>query len=127
MALYMYPNCFIINTHKNIVTTANAEENTTSCAANSPSPSICCAIVNDDTAVGAASIIINVASSTFLNPSIIAIGIHIPGTSISLPPTPIIIYLRFPFISLNLNYPPNINKAKGVATFDISEMLLSIA
>lgn len=68
----------------NIVKTENIDVNTTSCAANSPSASICSAIVNDETATGAEIIIITLASSISLNPKYIAIGINISGTIINL-------------------------------------------
>lgn len=89
----------------NIVKTESIEVNTTSCAANSPSASICSAIVKDDTATGADNIIITLASSIFLNPKYIAIGININGTIINLPTIPITSCLKFLLIFSILNDP----------------------
>ena len=121
----MYPSCLFINIQKNIVIIENNEVNTTIWPAKSPSAPICSAIVKDDTAPGAASIVIKVPNSIPLNPKATAIGKNIAGASISFPKTVNISCLACADIDLNSKLPPNIARAKGVATLDKSLAVLS--
>ena len=122
---YMNPPCLNIKIQINIVTTDNIEPSTTKCPAKSASPSICFAILNEDTAVGEAKIDIKIANPTPRIPINRANDKQITGTITNLPNTPIAICFTLPFILENVKEPPKLTKASGVVTFDKSLIVFS--
>lgn len=107
--------------------TENIEPNTTSCPAKSASPSICFAILNDETAGGDPKIASKIAKLVPLRSNIIARGKKITGANTNFPSNPIHKFLKLPRTLENVNDAPKITSANGVVTFDKSLIVFSIA
>ena len=107
----------------NIVIMEQSDPKTTSCPAKSPSPSICWAIIKEDTAAGEPNSASSTTSSAPRNPNRMPIVIKMRGTATSLPPMPIISCLPRPFILENVKDAPSKKSARGVATPPISSRM----